>query len=35
VVNKMFKGWNTHRSNLNFSGKTFNQLWKEKGKAES
>ncbi len=32
VVNKMFKGWNTHRSDLNFSGKTFNQLWKEKEK---
>jgi L-lactate dehydrogenase complex protein LldF len=32
VVNKMFKGWNTHRSDLNFSGKTFNQLWKKKEK---
>jgi len=31
-VNKMFKGWNTHRSDLNFSGKTFNQLWKKKEK---
>lgn len=35
IVNKMFKGWNTHRSDLNFSGKTFNQLWKEKEKGDS
>jgi L-lactate dehydrogenase complex protein LldF len=32
VVNKVFKGWTTHRSDLNFSGKTFNQLWKERAK---
>lgn len=33
VVNKIFKGWTTHRSNLNFSEKTFNQMWEErKGK---
>jgi L-lactate dehydrogenase complex protein LldF len=30
VVNKIFKGWTTHRDNLQFSAKTFNQLWKEK-----
>ncbi len=30
VVNKLFKAWTTHRSNLDFSGKTFNQLWKER-----
>ncbi len=30
VVNKVFKGWTTHRSELDFSGKTFNELWKEK-----
>ncbi|MBC7723109.1 MAG: iron-sulfur cluster-binding protein [Pedobacter sp.] len=30
VVNKVFKGWTTHRSNLDFSQKTFNQLWQEK-----
>ncbi len=30
VVNKLFKGWNTHRSNLEFSKKTFNQLWKDR-----
>ncbi len=29
VVNKVFKGWTVHRSDLNFSAKTFNQLWKE------
>ena len=33
VVNKLFKGWNTHRNELEFSGKTFNQLWKEKFKS--
>jgi len=30
MVNKAFKGWNTHRSDLNFSQKTFNELWKER-----
>jgi L-lactate dehydrogenase complex protein LldF len=35
VVNKMFKGWNTYRADLNFSNKTFNQLWKEKQKQRS
>jgi L-lactate dehydrogenase complex protein LldF len=35
VVNKMFKGWNTYRADLNFSNKTFNQLWKEKQRSES
>lgn len=32
VINGMFKGWNTNRSDLNFSQKTFNQLWKERFK---
>ncbi|MCC7379897.1 MAG: iron-sulfur cluster-binding protein [Chitinophagaceae bacterium] len=32
VVNGMFKGWNKRRSDLNFSQKTFNQLWKERYK---
>jgi len=32
VVNGMFKGWNKNRSDLNFSQKTFNQLWKERYK---
>ncbi|UAY51866.1 LutB/LldF family L-lactate oxidation iron-sulfur protein [Ferruginibacter albus] len=30
VVNGLFKGWKKHRSDLHFSGKTFNQLWKER-----
>jgi L-lactate dehydrogenase complex protein LldF len=30
IVNKLFKGWTAHRSNLNFSRKTFNQLWEER-----
>lgn len=34
IVNKIFKGWTTHRSELNFSQKTFNEMWVErKGKA--
>lgn len=32
VVNGMFKGWNKRRSDLDFSQKTFNQLWKERYK---
>ena len=32
VVNGMFKGWKENRSDLNFSQKTFNQLWKERFK---
>jgi L-lactate dehydrogenase complex protein LldF len=32
VVNGIFKGWNKNRSDLNFSQKTFNQLWKERYK---
>jgi L-lactate dehydrogenase complex protein LldF len=32
VVNKVFKGWSMHRSQLDFSQKTFNELWKEKQK---
>ena len=30
VVNNIFKGWNTHRGNLDFSQKTFNEMWTEK-----
>jgi len=30
VVNKVFKGWTTHRSELDFSQKTFNEMWKER-----
>lgn len=29
VVNKMFRKWNRHRSDLNFSQKTFNQMWED------
>ena len=32
VVNGLFKGWNQNRSDLNFSQKTFNELWKERFK---
>ena len=32
VVNGMFKGWKERRSDLQFSQKTFNQLWKERYK---
>ncbi len=32
VVNGMFKDWNKSRGDLNFSQKTFNQLWKERYK---
>ncbi|MBW0178911.1 LutB/LldF family L-lactate oxidation iron-sulfur protein [Sediminibacterium sp.] len=35
VVNKVFKGWSLHRSQLDFSQKTFNELWKEKQKHSS
>lgn len=30
LVNKIFTGWKAHRSDLTFSEKTFNQLWKER-----
>lgn len=29
VVNKVFKGWTAHRGDLDFSEKTFNQMWQE------
>ena len=29
IVNKLFKGWATHRSALQFPAKTFNEIWKE------
>jgi len=32
VVNGLFKGWKEHRSDLNFSQKTFNEMWKERYK---
>ena len=30
VVNKLFKGWSLNRSELIFSQKTFNEMWKER-----
>lgn len=30
VVNKVFKGWTTHRAELDFSQQTFNQLWRNR-----
>ena len=32
VVNGIFKDWSKHRSDLNFSQKTFNEMWKERNK---
>jgi L-lactate dehydrogenase complex protein LldF len=34
MVNKVFKGWTTHRSDLDFSLKTFNEMWREQHKEE-
>ena len=35
IVNGLFKDWGKNRGELNFSQKTFNQLWKEKYKNEA
>jgi len=32
VVNSIFKGWNQNRSDLDFSKKTFNEMWKDRFK---
>lgn len=32
VVNGLFKVWKEHRSDLNFSPKTFNEMWKDRHK---
>lgn len=32
VVNKLFKGWNSTRADIQFSKKTFNEMWKERYK---
>ena len=32
IVNKLFTSWTTSRGDLNFTDKTFNQLWKERAK---
>ncbi len=29
MVNKMFKGWTRHRADLDFSQKTFNEMWED------
>ena len=29
MVNKIFKGWTTHRSELEFSAKTFSEIWED------
>lgn len=34
VVNKAFKGWTTHRSTLDFSQKTFNEMWQDQHAAK-
>ena len=33
VVNSVFKGWTTHRSELDFAPKTFNEWWKERNQS--
>jgi len=30
LVNKIFKGWTQHRGDLDFSPKTFNEMWRQK-----
>jgi L-lactate dehydrogenase complex protein LldF len=30
IVNSLFKGWTQHRTDLDFSQKTFNEMWKER-----
>ena len=30
MVNKIFKGWQKHRSELHFSQKTFNEMWRQR-----
>ncbi len=32
VVNSIFKGWTAHHGDLDFSQKTFNEMWKERHK---
>jgi L-lactate dehydrogenase complex protein LldF len=35
VVNNIFKGWKQNRHELDFSKKTFNEMWKERYKVKS
>ncbi|MEO6733419.1 MAG: LutB/LldF family L-lactate oxidation iron-sulfur protein [Ferruginibacter sp.] len=32
IVNGLFKGWKQHRSDLDFTPKTFNEMWRERHK---
>ena len=32
LINKVFRGWNAHRADLDFAEKTFNEIWKQKGR---
>jgi L-lactate dehydrogenase complex protein LldF len=32
IVNKLFTSWTASRGDLNFTEKTFNQLWKDREK---
>ena len=32
VINKLFKGWNKERTDIHFSNKTFNEMWKDRFK---
>ena len=34
LVNKIFKGWQKHRSELHFSPNTFNEMWRERTKKQ-
>jgi L-lactate dehydrogenase complex protein LldF len=34
AVNKLFKGWTAHRADLDFTPKTFNEMWKERDKKQ-
>ena len=34
VVNGLFQGWKQHRSDLDFSKKTFNEMWKDRMKGK-
>jgi L-lactate dehydrogenase complex protein LldF len=33
VVNTIFKGWTRNRAKLDFSPKTFNEMWREGNKS--
>ena len=35
VVNSIFKGWTQKRSDIDFSKKTFNEMWKERYKGKT